>query len=201
MRITGGSLRGRRVAVPPGEIRPAMDRMRESLFAQLGEISGATFIDLFSGSGIVGMEAWSRGAYPVTLVEKDHRKRAVIRANLDGLTDGPTLLIEPVERFVARNARAGDIVYLDPPFPYRHRLDLMQRLARSRSVHDATRILIHVPTGDPLPPTIGTFVTVRETTYGGSLLMWYERAPRPAGESGGADGDAASQEAPGRPDN
>jgi 16S rRNA (guanine966-N2)-methyltransferase len=67
MRITGGKYRGRIVEVPKGtlEIRPAMDRMRESVFAVLGDLSGLSFLDLFSGSGIIAMEAASRGAYPL----------------------------------------------------------------------------------------------------------------------------------------
>ncbi|MFW6253274.1 MAG: RsmD family RNA methyltransferase, partial [bacterium] len=62
MRITGGSLRGRVVKVPPGEIRPTMDRMRESMFSILGPLHGRSFLDLFGGSGIVALEAVSRGA-------------------------------------------------------------------------------------------------------------------------------------------
>ena len=65
MRITGGLYRGRGIKCPPGVIRPAMDRMRESLFAVLGNITGCSFLDLFSGSGIVGIEAASRGAASV----------------------------------------------------------------------------------------------------------------------------------------
>ncbi len=71
MRITGGTIRGRRVVCPPGVIRPAMDRMRESMFSILGPLDGFSFLDLFTGSGLVGLEAWSRGARPVVLVEKD----------------------------------------------------------------------------------------------------------------------------------
>ena len=59
---------------PPGIIRPAMDRMRESMFAVLGPLERESFLDLFSGSGLVGLEAWSRGARPVVLVEKDRGK-------------------------------------------------------------------------------------------------------------------------------
>ena len=71
MRVTGGRYRGRTIKCPKGVIRPAMDRMRESLFNILGNISGESFLDLFSGSGAVGIDAASRGAEPVLLVEKD----------------------------------------------------------------------------------------------------------------------------------
>ena len=82
MRITGGLYRGRTILCPPGEIRPAMDRMRESLFSILGDISQAPFLDLFSGSGLVGIEAASRGAQPVHLVELDAGKKATILKNI-----------------------------------------------------------------------------------------------------------------------
>ena len=79
MRITGGKYCGRKVIIPNGEleIRPAMDRMRESLFAILGPLDGVSFCDLFSGSGCVGLEAASRGAKLVHLVEMDRAKKAM----------------------------------------------------------------------------------------------------------------------------
>ena len=82
MRITGGKYCRRNVACPPGVIRPAMDRMRESLFSILGDLSGLSFLDLFSGSGCVAIEAASRGASPIHLVEMDRGKKETIEKNL-----------------------------------------------------------------------------------------------------------------------
>jgi 16S rRNA (guanine966-N2)-methyltransferase len=82
MRVTGGIYRGRQVACPPGIIRPSMDRMRVSLFSILGDLSGCSFLDLYSGSGVLGIEAASRGADPVLLVEMDRRKRETILKNI-----------------------------------------------------------------------------------------------------------------------
>ena len=82
MRITGGSLKNRQVECPKGIIRPAMDRMRESVFSILGDLSGLSFLDLFTGSGVCGLEAYSRGAYPVYLVEKDADKFPVLLKNV-----------------------------------------------------------------------------------------------------------------------
>ena len=81
MRITGGRYSGRRITCPPGVIRPAMDRMRESVFAILGPLDGVSFLDLFSGSGVVGIEAASRGASRVVLVERDRKKRSAMEEN------------------------------------------------------------------------------------------------------------------------
>ena len=82
MRITGGKYVRGKIVCPPGVIRPAMDRMRESLFAILGDLSGLSFLDLFSGSGVVAIEAASRGAEPIVLVEMDRGKKATIEKNL-----------------------------------------------------------------------------------------------------------------------
>ena len=173
MRVTGGRLRGRRVVCPPGEIRPAMDRMRESLFATLGDVNGVSFLDLFSGSGLVALEAYSRGADPVVLVEKDPGKRSVILDNLAGLDPAPHLLIQPVERFIARNRRTFAIVYLDPPFSYRYKDDLLRRLSRSRTIESGTRVLIHAPIHERLAERYDTVALEERREYGGSVLWWY----------------------------
>ncbi|TVR68033.1 MAG: 16S rRNA (guanine(966)-N(2))-methyltransferase RsmD [Spirochaetaceae bacterium] len=200
MRISGGTLRGRTVHCPPGVIRPAMDRMRESFFSILGPLEGRSFLDLFSGSGLVGLEAYSRGARPVVLVERDGGKRRVIRRNLEGLDQPPQLRIEPAERYVARTRTPFSIVYLDPPFDYPHKLDLLQRIARSRIVQEGTEVLMHLPTGEALPERIGAersgappgALCLRDRrVYGGSALSFF-RLESIAEESDGADNGAAT---------
>lgn len=161
MRISGGELRGKQISCPPGVIRPAMDRMRESLFSILGSIDNRSFLDLFSGSGLVGIEAWSRGARPVVLVEKDRGKRKSILSNIAGLAPQPVLRIEPVERYVQRNRTPFEIVYLDPPFDYPYKEDILRRLCGSRTLSDRTIVIIHAPKTEPLPETVGPVVSPR----------------------------------------
>lgn len=161
---------------PPGIIRPAMDRMRESMFAVLGPLESESFLDLFSGSGLVGLEAWSRGARPVVLVEKDRGKRRGILANLKDLNPSPVLRLEPVERFVARNRSEFDVVYLDPPFAYPHKRDLLQRLAASRSVGVGTRVLIHAPKQEDLSDLPSRLEAVDRREYGGSAVTFFRVA-------------------------
>ncbi len=186
MRVTGGELRGRVVHMPPGVTRPAMDRMRVSLFSILGSLGEQSFLDLFSGSGLVAIEAWSRGARPVVLVERERIKRSVILRNLTDLSPKPIVRIEPVERFIARNARAFDIVYLDPPFAYPHKRDLLQRLGRSRSIHAGTRIVMHAPRAEVFSSTAHLIQTDRRE-YGGSVLTFFEPADRPVEGKAGTD--------------
>jgi 16S rRNA (guanine(966)-N(2))-methyltransferase RsmD len=150
-----------------------MDRMRESLFASITPIRECSFLDLFSGSGVVGLEALSRGATPVLLVERDRRKRAVILRNLAGLEQQVTLRTEPVERFVSRNRTAFDIIYLDPPFDYPYKLDLLQRLGRSQSVAAETRVIIHAPAEEPFPERISGMQRIVVRAYGRSVLTWF----------------------------
>ncbi len=186
MRITGGVLAGRRISVPPGAIRPAMDRMRESLFSILGPLDGYSFLDLFCGSGIMGLEALSRGATRVTLVERDRGKRRAILQNLaiaeESLCPHPRLIVAPVERFVARAREPYDIVYVDPPFDYRHKANLLHRIVAAGLLEPDGRLLIHYPREETLPVELGdsdraTGVTMDdERRYGRSTVRFY-RAP------------------------
>lgn len=170
MRVTGGTLAGRTVAVPPGIIRPAMDRMRESLFAILGPLDGIEFLDLFAGSGIMSIEAVSRGASKATLVERDARKRAVITSNLELIGNRGRLITAPAERFVARCRDEYDIAYLDPPFSYRFKADLIARIARRNIVAPGGRLVIHYPTQEHLPDSAGTLHRIDTRRYGGSTV-------------------------------
>jgi 16S rRNA (guanine966-N2)-methyltransferase len=195
MRISGGELRGRRVVCPPGAIRPAMDRMRESMFSIIGSLEGLSFLDLFSGSGLVGLEAWSRGARPVVLVERDRGKRRDILQNLEGLHPAPVLRLEPVERFVARNRTAFTVVYLDLPFSYPHKLDLLRRLARSKTLAPGARVLIHAPTSERLAVSASGLAEDDRRTYGGSTVHFL-RAPS-ASEGTSADDGPSAEDDPG----
>jgi 16S rRNA (guanine966-N2)-methyltransferase len=120
MRIIAGTHRGRRVAAPPGsETRPTSDRVRESLFSILGPIDDARVLDLFAGSGALGLESLSRGAASVTFVERAPKALSAIRANLEALGEEATVHSRDAVGFVRDASRAGgpyDLVFLDPPY-------------------------------------------------------------------------------------
>ncbi len=107
-RVIAGQAGGRRLAVPPGTTtRPTSDRAREGLFAsllsELGTFAGRRVLDLFAGSGAIGLEALSRGAGRVLLVESDARAAAVIKANVKAVDlPGATVAVDRVERLLAR---------------------------------------------------------------------------------------------------
>lgn len=174
MRITGGRYRSRKVQCPPGVIRPAMDRMRESMFSILGDISGLAFLDLFTGSGVVGIEAASRGAEPVMLVEKDRRKSPVIRRNIGFVETAISLRVMPAERFLQNPDRQYDIIYLDPPFSYTAKPELIELTARLKVLADNGICLIHYPTPEKWPDEIEGLKRVDTRSYGGSTVGFWK---------------------------
>lgn len=175
MRITGGKYRGRLIACPRGEIRPAMDRMRESLFAILGDLTGQAFLDLFSGSGLVGIEAASRGASPVVLVERDRGKRDVIRRNLSFVEEETHLFIMPVERFLRYTKEQFDIIYLDPPFAMPGKDSLIRRIDELNLLKAYGMVILHHPKEDVIPEEIGNLFLCDRRTYGRSILVFMRR--------------------------
>jgi 16S rRNA (guanine966-N2)-methyltransferase len=124
-RIIAGVAGGRRLEVPAGRsTRPTADRAREGMFATVlavrGALDGAGVLDLYAGSGAVGLEALSRGASDVLLVESDPRAASVIRRNIEAVRlPGARLVTDRVERVLARGPGDGplrDVVFADPPY-------------------------------------------------------------------------------------
>ncbi|HHU36834.1 MAG TPA: methyltransferase [Treponema sp.] len=173
MRITGGTLTGRKILCPAGEIRPAMDRMRESLFAVLGDLSGKSFLDLFSGSGICALEASSRGAHPVYLVEKDPIKVKTIFKNVSIAENRIECKIQSVELFMKRSQFEFDIIYMDPPFPYKFHKDLIDMSGKLPLLKSGGLTLIHRPKELTLPEKIGNMSKKDQRVYGRSIVDFY----------------------------
>ncbi len=175
MRITGGKYVRRIITCPPGVIRPAMDMMRESMFMSLGPLDGLSFLDLFSGSGCVAIEAASRGANPIHLVEMDRGKKEVIEKNLTLVEEDKHLFMMDVNRFIATCTRSYDIVYADPPFPMDGKIELTQKIADNHLVKQGGLYIIHYPReeGNDWPDEITGFTFVKEKRYGRSLLRYY----------------------------
>jgi 16S rRNA (guanine966-N2)-methyltransferase len=178
MRITGGKYKGRCIEVPKGplEIRPAMDRMRESIFAVLGDLTGLSFLDLFTGSGIIVLEAASRGAFPLACVEKDAAKFPLLLRNVSLAEERIDCKSMPVERFLLRNKTPYSIVFCDPPFPYKFRLQLLEGLASGPTAATGGLVLIHYPAEDPLPESIGNLALEDEREYGRSHIKLYRKS-------------------------
>ena len=162
MRIIAGSARGRRLAAPKGTAtRPTSDRAREGLFATVtairGPLPGARVLDLFAGSGAIGLEALSRGAVRVLFVESDGRAAQVIRANLAAVAlPGGELICCQVQPFLDRGPGAEaafDLVVADPPY--------------AAPVAEVTGMLTVRASGGWLAP--GALVAVERATRAGPL--------------------------------
>jgi 16S rRNA (guanine966-N2)-methyltransferase len=187
-RIVAGLAGGRRLSVPPGRrVRPTPDRVREALFSTLqsicGELAGRTLLDLYAGTGAVGLEALSRGAGAVTLVESDPRTARVLRTNLAavGLAGG-SVREEPVERLVATSAPAGfDVVFADPPYAMTAAaLDrLLLDLAGNGWLAAGSVLVVERPVAAPEPGWPPGVQPDRSRRYGDTVL-WYGRAARGA---------------------
>ncbi|MDR2394519.1 MAG: RsmD family RNA methyltransferase [Treponema sp.] len=155
MRISGGSLRGRQVQVPQGLIRPAMDRMRESVFATLGDLEQCPFLDMFSGSGIIALEAASRGASPIEAVEKDPLKWKTLIRNVAMAPVRIQCRFMATEHYIRRARRSFGVIFCDPPFPYRFKGELVRAIAASPLVRPGSRLLVHRPQEDPYIEGLG----------------------------------------------
>lgn len=177
MRITGGKYLRRNVVCPPGVIRPAMDRMRESLFAILGDLTGCSFLDLFSGSGCVAIEAASRGANPIHLVEMDRGKKAVIEKNLSFVEENKKLFVMDAYRYILSTLTKYDIVYADPPFNMEEKVKLLETVAKAGIIKERGLFIIHYPLEERSlwPESIDGFTLIDERKYGRSVLRFYRR--------------------------
>ncbi len=176
MRVISGTARGRRLVAPEGpSTRPTPDRVREATFNALGSLGvvvDADVLDLFAGSGALGIEALSRGAASATFVDADRAARSAVEANLHttGLADRATVVASPVERFVAAAGdRRWDLALVDPPYDHADDawLDLLDALPADLAVLESDR---------EVEPPFGWEV-LRSKRYGRTHVLIVERRP------------------------
>lgn len=184
-RIIAGACRGRRLTVPRGrDVRPTSDRVREAMFStiesEFGPLSGSRVVDLFAGSGALGLEALSRGAAHALLVESDPRAIRAIRTNVEALgLPGAQVVQASVERALATPAaQPYDVALADPPYgmPDGDLADVLSRLSMGWLDDDALVVLERPARAVPLVWPAG-LTSVKHRRYGETML-WYGR---PAG--------------------
>lgn len=180
MRITGGRYCNRKVLIPEGdlEIRPAMDRMRESLFAILGPLDDTSFCDLFSGSACVGIEAASRGANLVHMVEMDAKKKDVMEKNISYAKEHSQMriYIQDVLEFLKLIKESYDIVYADPPFPMPDKIRIAKLADQYERVKVGGLFVVHIPKNEEnlWPQTIGKLQLTDTRLYGRNMIKFYK---------------------------
>lgn len=178
VRIIAGRWRGRRLRFPGNAgIRPTPDRVRETLFNWLqGSIEGARCLDLFAGSGALGIEALSRGADSVVLVERDPRTAAYLQATLALLNaSGGEVRKIDAQTFLRSAGRRFDLVFLDPPFAEGALAPLLTTLANSGQLAPGARVYIEHAARDGLPALpagLEPWRSKRAGEVGYHLLAW-----------------------------
>jgi 16S rRNA G966 N2-methylase RsmD len=150
-----------------------MDRMRESVFAALGDISGLSFLDLFSGTGIIALEAASRGAFPVEAVEADRLKRKTLLSNVSLSPVRIRCRFMAAELYVKRAKKIFHLIFCDPPFPYRFKWEFVRNIAASPLVSSETRLLIHRPREDFHDGPVDFLVKEDSREYGRSVVDFF----------------------------
>lgn len=172
MRVIAGTHGGRELTAPKGRgTRPTSDRVREALFSILGDVGGLRVLDLFAGSGALGIEALSRGAAEATLVDSAGAAVTSIRRNLEALRLDAQVVRQPADRFLqaaSRDARQYDLVFLDPP--YRHASTLGRELTSALTPILAldARVVAESDRRDPLGLELAL---LDERRYGDTLIQ------------------------------
>lgn len=176
MRVIAGELKGRRLAAPAGTTtRPVTDRVREAIFGALesmGVVEGASVLDLFAGSGALGIEALSRGASMVTFVERDPRSRSALTGNVStlGLEDRAHVVSGDALRWLRQSSlgeESGgyDLAFADPPYTFDDWSDLLSNLPAAVVVARSNRQI-------EVPPD---WRLLRSKWYGTTLVVIAER--------------------------
>jgi 16S rRNA (guanine966-N2)-methyltransferase len=188
VRVIAGSARGRRLVVPEGtDVRPTKDMVREAVFSALaarGALVHAEVLDLYAGSGALGIEALSRGAAGCVFVERDRTAAAVIAENLATLafTDVARVVRGDARAFLASAPRAGpfDLVFADPPYsaPEDEVAASLGALAGAGLVAADGRVVLERPTGSEITPPPELRATW-ERTFGDTLVVFLEPSSAP----------------------
>lgn len=188
-RIIAGAARGLPLSVPNAGTRPTSDRVRESLFGALDSqdcIEGARVLDLFAGSGALGLEAASRGAMHVDLVEKSHTAAGIAARNAAAVSKAARVPVKvhtaAVAAFLRTSHGPWDLVFLDPPYDVTStELDAVLALLAPRLSEDAVVIVERAKRSDGPDWATAGLEALRDRTYGDTTLWWGQ--PRPASQS------------------
>jgi 16S rRNA (guanine966-N2)-methyltransferase len=180
MRVIAGSHRGRRLSGPQGtSLRPTSDKVREALFSILGtKVSGGRFLDLYAGTGAVGIEALSRGASAVTFVESDPRAVQLLQKNLQTcqLLGHAQVCAGRVSAFLEQKDWRGgpyDILFADPPYAAPDEINILIRAWRPGLLSEHATMIIEQDSRAQLPVSIDHATLLRRYQYGDSALYLY----------------------------
>ncbi|THJ24726.1 MAG: 16S rRNA (guanine(966)-N(2))-methyltransferase RsmD [Nitrospira sp. CG24E] len=180
MRVIAGSHRGRRLSGPKGtSLRPTSDKVRQAIFSILGtQVSGGRFLDLYAGTGAVGIEALSRGASSVTFVESDPKAVKLLQKNLHScqLLDRAQVHVGQTASFLDQKDcwdSPYDVLFADPPYAALDELEIMIHSWRPGLLSDRATIIIEQDSRTELPASLDHATLVRRYVYGDTALYLY----------------------------
>jgi 16S rRNA (guanine966-N2)-methyltransferase len=181
MRITGGQAKGRTLATPKGDsIRPTSDQVKEAIFNIIGhDLTGFLVLDLFAGTGNLGLEALSRGALTAVFVDKSRQSINLIRKNLSicGFEKAGIILRRDLNKGIANISLPGnntfDLVFLDPPYEKGFLHKILKDLAQSKVLAPFARVLAESRKNVELPDSIERIKIEKKRTYGDTSISLY----------------------------
>lgn len=183
-RIIAGKAGGRTLAVPPSGTRPTSDRVREAIFSRAeswSDISGARVLDLFAGSGALGLEAASRGATRVDLVDNSDKAVRVMDKNIATITPSVPDCVMRTHRvsctaFLESSATEWDLVFIDPPYDHANAtLERVLASLRPRLAQDAL-VAVERSSRDPEPDWPAEYEVLTPKSYGETTVYWLSPA-------------------------
>ena len=181
MRVIAGSRKGHKLAAPRGlDTRPTSDRVRENIFNLVGPVDDAKVLDLFAGSGALGIEALSRGAVRADFVEDDRATLVTLRRNLEELELAAMSRVWPFRlpgglARIAPVLAAADLVLADPPYGGEAARAVLAQLGRPGTLAPGVRVVLEHHGKDQVPERCGTLARVRERRYGETVVSVYRR--------------------------
>lgn len=176
MRIVGGEFKGRRLIGPEGDAaRPTSDKVREALFSILGDVAGLHVLDLFAGTGALGLEALSRGAAHAVLVERDRRMSGVLGRNVEAMLGAQTertklVRFDALKYLADGRGREFELVLLDPPYAHAPRLAGRLTELLPGVLAEQARVAVESDRRSPLDLGSEAFTLASEHRYGDTLL-------------------------------
>jgi len=178
MRITSGRHKGRILKIPKG-IRPTQEKVRKAVFDILGDVEGVSFLELYAGSGAVGLEALSRGVKDLTMVEYNRDCQMAIKKNIQSL-QARSCRIYPKDSLKAvkqlfEEGRRFDVIFLDPPYYRDQTKKTLQALSLYDILADTGLVIVQHFKKENLPEQLGVLNLFRQSTYGDTVLSFYKR--------------------------
>jgi len=173
VRITAGKYKGIKLEVPASLTRPTKDMVKEALFSFLSNIYNKSFLDLFAGSGAIGLEAYSRGSEDVTLIDNSEEAITVIKNNIAKLQAPVNFFKEEGEVYLKKCNRSFDIIFMDPPYFYEKK-DLLFSLVKEYKLLNKDGLLIYEQDIKEEIKQYEGFKLIKEKKYGKTYLCTYK---------------------------